>query len=159
MLRIKCRCWQSMGVQSWTVYRPYIIVLYVPPGYAHFRVERKCQSGFILGARTARHVRLDFASAWILFSSYSRRWDMISVFLSPNSIFSRRYPHFVRPFMISRTNVKERARIAESPGDTRESRIALWLSISFLRSAVKIALWERGKTDGTLEMIQENNVF
>ncbi len=80
------------------IYRSYIVALYVLSGYAYFRVGRKCQSGFILGACTASHGRLGFTSARILFFPYIRRWDMISVFLLPDSA-----SRFVCPFMISRT--------------------------------------------------------
>jgi len=99
------------------VYRSYIIALYVLSGYAYFRVGRKCQSGFILRAHSASHVRLGFTSTQILFSPYFRCWDMISVFLPPGSA-----SRFVCPFMISRTSTKERAGTAESPGDTTSNR-------------------------------------
>lgn len=149
--------WQTMITYSQrcpVVYRSYIIALYVLSGYAYFRVGRKCQSGFIL--RIASHVRLGFTSARILFSPYSRRWDMISVFLPPG--FASR---FVCPFMISRTSVKERAGTAESPGDTTESRVALWLSIFFFLRffIVKTPTDESVGRWATLEMIRENNVF
>lgn len=67
-LWIKWWCWQSMITYSQrcpVVYRSYIIALYVPSGYAYFRIGRKCQSGFIFCAHcqscTVRlHVRADF---------------------------------------------------------------------------------------------------
>lgn len=128
-LWVKWRCWQSMITYSWRcliVYRSYIIALYILSDYAYFRVGRKCQSGFILRAHCQScTVRLHVPR--ILFSPYFRHWDMISVFL-PSGFASR----FICPFMISRMSAKELAGTAESPGNTTESRVVLWLSIFFL---------------------------